>query len=79
MIRARHTQDLTIVYVWAAMAGYTELAKKTEKLDNIKAGITNPHKSHIGEARCTLCHKNHAQSVLDCNQCHLPKFDMKVP
>nr|CBX28209.1 unknown protein [uncultured Desulfobacterium sp.] len=61
------------------MAGYTELAKKTEKLDNIKAGITNPHKSHIGEARCTLCHKNHAQSVLDCNQCHLPKFDMKVP
>lgn len=58
---------------------YADLAKKTEKLENIKAGIENPHKSHMGEARCTLCHKNHAQSVLYCNECHSPKFDMKVP
>lgn len=58
---------------------YADLAQKTANLDNIKAGITNPHKSHIGEARCTVCHKNHAASVLYCNECHSPKFDMKVP
>lgn len=58
---------------------YAELAKKTAHLENPKAGIQNPHKSHIGEARCTVCHKNHAPSVLYCNQCHSPKFDMKVP
>ncbi len=58
---------------------YAELAKKTEKYDNPKAGIENPHKSHMGEARCTLCHKNHAASVLHCNECHSPKFDMKAP
>ena len=58
---------------------YADLAKKTERLDNIKAGIENPHKSHMGEARCTLCHKNHAPSVLNCNECHSPKFDLKAP
>jgi hypothetical protein len=58
---------------------YADLARKTAKLDNIKAGITNPHKSHIGQARCTLCHKNHSLSVLYCNECHSPMFDMKVP
>ncbi|MBA3035192.1 MAG: cytochrome c3 family protein [Desulfobacterium sp.] len=58
---------------------YAKLAEKTAKLENIKAGIENPHKSHMGEARCTLCHKNHASSILYCNECHSPKFDMKVP
>lgn len=58
---------------------YEELAKKTAKLEDIKAAISNPHKSHTGEARCTGCHKNHAASVLMCNQCHSPKFEMKVP
>ncbi|KAA0888395.1 hypothetical protein ET418_16745 [Oryzomonas rubra] len=58
---------------------YAELAQKTAKLENIKAAVTNPHKSHIGEARCTGCHKNHGPSILMCNQCHSPKFDMKVP
>ncbi|MBU1055777.1 MAG: cytochrome c3 family protein [Proteobacteria bacterium] len=58
---------------------YTELAEKTANLENNKAGIQNPHKSHMGEARCTLCHKNHVPSVLYCNECHSPKFDMKVP
>lgn len=58
---------------------YAELAQKTAKLENIKAGVTNPHKSHTGEARCTGCHKNHGPSVLMCNQCHSPKFEMKVP
>jgi len=58
---------------------YAQLAEKTARLEDLKAGVQNPHKSHIGEARCTLCHKNHAPSVLHCNDCHKPKFDMKVP
>jgi fumarate reductase flavoprotein subunit len=58
---------------------YAKLAESTASLEDIKAGIENPHKSHMGEARCTLCHKNHAASVLYCNECHSPKFDMKVP
>lgn len=58
---------------------YADLAKKTARLHDVKTGTDNPHKSHIGEARCTLCHKNHAASTLYCNQCHSPKFDMKVP
>ncbi|MBU1055775.1 MAG: cytochrome c3 family protein [Proteobacteria bacterium] len=58
---------------------YAKLAEETASLENLKAGIENPHKSHMGEARCTLCHKNHAPSVLYCNECHSPKFDMEVP
>jgi hypothetical protein len=58
---------------------YAELAKKTAPRYDARTGIDNPHKSHIGEARCTLCHKNHVPSVLYCNQCHSPKFEMKVP
>lgn len=30
----------------------------------------NPHDSHAGQLRCTLCHKEHEQSVLYCRQCH---------
>ncbi len=37
----------------------------------------NPHASHLGEIRCTICHKSHEKSVLYCNQCHL--FDLEVP
>lgn len=58
---------------------YSELAKKTENVEDIKKGISNPHKSHIGEARCTLCHKIHSPSVLYCNTCHSPQFHLKVP
>jgi len=58
---------------------YAELAKKTAKLEDLKAHKYNPHRSHVGEASCTLCHKNHAPSVLYCNECHPAKFTMKVP
>jgi hypothetical protein len=31
----------------------------------------NPHDSHLGDVRCTLCHKEHGQSLkTTCNQCH---------
>lgn len=58
---------------------YADLAMQTAHLRNIKNAIQNPHDSHIGDARCTICHKNHDDSVLYCNQCHSPKFDMQVP
>jgi hypothetical protein len=39
----------------------------------------NPHSSHAGNMRCTLCHRIHTQSVLFCNEgCH-HKFLLTVP
>jgi fumarate reductase flavoprotein subunit len=37
----------------------------------------NPHASHQGDLRCTLCHKVHKPSVLICKDCHA--FDVVVP
>lgn len=37
----------------------------------------NPHKSHVGELLCGKCHKEHKESVLFCNKCHV--LEMKVP
>lgn len=37
----------------------------------------NPHESHVGEIRCTRCHKEHAPSELYCNKCHV--FELVVP
>lgn len=49
-----------------------------EKLiEQSKAVTPNPHKSHMGEMECGVCHKEHRDSVLFCNKCHV--FDMKVP
>ncbi|MFB3818153.1 MAG: cytochrome c3 family protein [Candidatus Methylomirabilales bacterium] len=30
----------------------------------------NPHESHLGEIRCTLCHRAHAEPVFYCDRCH---------
>lgn len=30
----------------------------------------NPHDSHMGEIRCTICHAAHKPSQVYCNQCH---------
>lgn len=38
----------------------------------------NPHKSHLGEISCTVCHAGHAESKIYCLECH-PKFAMKLP
>jgi hypothetical protein len=48
---------------------YPNLAELTK---NVKP---NPHDSHLGEIRCSLCHKAHEKSVFYCNQCHA--FDDK--
>jgi fumarate reductase flavoprotein subunit len=50
--------------------GYDKLAQATASAN------PNPHQSHQGEVRCTLCHKVHQPSVLFCNECH--QFDLKV-
>jgi nitrate/TMAO reductase-like tetraheme cytochrome c subunit len=38
----------------------------------------NPHKSHLGEISCTVCHAGHARSKVYCLECH-PKFAIKLP
>lgn len=56
---------------------YADLAKKTAK-----PGKLNPHDSHAGELRCTLCHKEHSDSVVYCKQCHKAndeRFNFKTP
>jgi hypothetical protein len=30
----------------------------------------NPHRSHLGEINCTVCHKGHAESTIYCFNCH---------
>jgi hypothetical protein len=37
----------------------------------------NPHESHYGKIRCTLCHKAHEASELYCNKCH--DFELQMP
>lgn len=57
---------------------YQDLAKMT----STKNLVLNPHDSHAGELRCTLCHKEHGQSVVYCKECHKkddPRFDFKTP
>lgn len=55
---------------------YEDLAQKSAKLN------PNPHDSHAGQLRCTLCHREHEQSVVYCKECHKnddPKFNFNVP
>ncbi len=54
---------------------YADLAKKTAKVN------PNPHESHAGEVRCTLCHREHKPSVNYCLECHQTgeNFQFKVP
>ena len=38
----------------------------------------NPHKSHLGDVACTVCHHAHKPSKVYCLGCH-GKFTMKIP
>jgi hypothetical protein len=38
----------------------------------------NPHRSHLGDIACTVCHKGHAPSMVYCLDCHR-KFTMAIP
>lgn len=44
-----------------------KLAKKTEPKD---FADRNPHKSHLGDIACTVCHKGHQESKVYCLDCH---------
>lgn len=49
----------------ACHGSYPELALLTEE-----KGDLNPHLSHIGEVRCSLCHYAHQKSKDHCQSCH---------
>ena len=53
----------------ACHGSYEKVAQKTAAMK------MNPHDSHLGEVKCTACHKGHQKPVLMCNDCH--KFDMQ--
>ena len=38
----------------------------------------NPHKSHLGDIACTVCHHGHKTSTVYCLGCHA-KWTMKIP
>jgi hypothetical protein len=38
----------------------------------------NPHKSHLGDVACTVCHHAHTESTVYCLTCH-SNFGMKIP
>ena len=54
---------------------YEELAELTPHPEIEEA---NPHKSHLGEVDCSVCHHAHTPSVTYCLQCHA-EFDEKIP
>ena len=54
----------------ACHQSYEALAERTKALN------PNPHKTHLGNVRCTDCHAGHQQGKLMCNDCH--KFNLTV-
>lgn len=51
---------------------YLSVAEKTKNLK------PNPHDSHLGDIRCTLCHKAHEESVDYCAECHTFNFSFSA-
>lgn len=43
---------------------YAAVAERTKRFS------PNPHDSHQGELRCSLCHSPHKEDKLYCNECH---------
>ena len=60
------------------MAKHMQKGVTCEQCHNSSAPVAD-----AGQLRCTLCHKEHEQSVLYCRQCHKnaedKRFDMAVP
>lgn len=55
--------------------GLEQLAAKTSPM---QFPDRNPHKSHLGEIDCTVCHHAHRESEVYCLGCH-KAFQMKIP
>lgn len=41
-------------------------------------GEYNPHKSHLGEPDCTICHTGHSEPSVYCAKCHGNVVDAKM-
>lgn len=54
----------------ACHGSYEKLAEKTKKAE------PNPHRTHLGNVRCSDCHSGHSTPRLICNDCH--KFNLKT-
>ncbi len=48
-----------------------------EKIAEKSKHEVNPHKSHLGNINCTVCHHGHTTSWTYCLNCH--NFDLKIP
>ena len=53
---------------------YESLAEQTE---NIMVEEQNPHRSHLGELDCSVCHHVHSRSRSYCLECH-SNFNMPM-
>jgi hypothetical protein len=69
-------EDDTVENAWCldCHGSLEKLAGKTANPDFPKR---NPHKSHLGDLNCTVCHKAHRESKVYCLGCH-SQFDMKI-
>ena len=56
----------------ACHGSYSDVAELTRDIE------PNPHSSHLGEVRCTVCHKSEGKSTFYCNKCHV-NVDLNVP
>jgi DNA-directed RNA polymerase subunit RPC12/RpoP len=54
------------------------LEQLTAKTSPLEFPDRNPHKSHLGEINCTVCHHAHRESEVYCLGCH-KTFQMKIP
>lgn len=59
----------------ACHVSYEAVARKTVPKD---FADRNPHRSHLGEIECSVCHKGHSPSKAYCLDCH-KLFKMKIP
>lgn len=59
------------------LACHGPLETLVEKTKPAQFADRNPHRSHLGEIACTVCHKAHEASVVYCLDCHR-KFEMKI-
>jgi hypothetical protein len=59
------------------LACHGPLATLVEKTKPAEHADRNPHRSHLGEIACTVCHRGHEASTVYCLDCH-PKFPMTL-
>jgi hypothetical protein len=60
------------------LACHGPLEKLAEKSTPKEFANRNPHKSHLGDINCTVCHHGHSASTVYCGECHR-NFNMKIP